>query len=58
MPHTISSRQRAEIQLESLLNDPQVSLPASMRHAPDHPSNDPVSIEQTAKRPERPAVSY
>ena len=50
MPHTISSRQRAEIQLESLLNDPQVSLPASMRHALDHPSNDPVSIEQAAKR--------
>jgi hypothetical protein len=47
--HTINSRQRAEIQLRSLLNDPHVSLPACMRHIRDHHSDNPVSIEQAAK---------
>ena len=46
----ISSLQRAEIQLRSLLNDPHISLPACMRHVRVHHSDHPVSVEQASKR--------
>ena len=50
MPHTLSNRQRAEIQLKSLLDDPEASLPVSMLSGRVLLSDKPASIEQVSKR--------
>ena len=45
----MTNRQRAEIQLEGILNDPEASLPAFARRASDQFTNDKISIEEAAK---------
>ena len=49
IPRTVSIRQRAEIQLEGLLNEPELSLPVSIRRASDHLADERISIEQASK---------
>ncbi|CAF1196565.1 unnamed protein product [Adineta ricciae] len=46
---TISNRQRAEIQLQSLLNEPEESLPAFARRASDHLPNENLPLEEVSK---------
>jgi hypothetical protein len=45
----MTSRQRAEIQLDGLLNDPEVSLPVFIRRVTDNLSDDRISIEHVSK---------
>jgi hypothetical protein len=49
MPRTMTNLQRAEIQLQGILNDPDGSLPASTRRVSDHLSDDNISIEEVSK---------
>jgi Ca2+-binding EF-hand superfamily protein len=49
MQRTITNRQRAEIQLEGILNDPEVSLPIFTRRTSNHLSDDKMSIEAASK---------
>ena len=49
MHRTITNRQRAEIQLQGILNDPEVSLPSFARRASDHLSGEMMSIEEASK---------
>ena len=49
IPRAVSIRQRAEIQLEGLLNEPELSLPVSIRRASDHLADERISIEQASK---------
>jgi Ca2+-binding EF-hand superfamily protein len=45
----MTNRQRAEIQLESILNDPEASLPAFERRASDKFTDDKISIVDVSK---------
>lgn len=45
----ITNRQRAEIQLQGILNDPAVSLPPFARRTSDHLSTEKISLEETSK---------
>lgn len=49
MQRTMTHRQRAEIQLQSLLNEPEESLPTFARRASDHLGNEKLSIEVVSK---------
>ncbi|CAF1133458.1 unnamed protein product [Adineta steineri] len=49
MHRTLTNRQRAEIQLESILNDPEASLPIFARRTSDNLSDDKMSLEQASK---------
>jgi len=49
MPRKISNRERAEIQLESILNEPEVSLPTFTRRTSDQLSDRKMSIEEVSK---------
>jgi len=49
MQRTITNRQRAEIQLEGILNDPEVSLPTFTSRTSDCLSDDKMSIEVASK---------
>lgn len=48
-PRSISHRQRAEIQLEGLLNEPEESLPAFARRASLHLEDQEWSIDEVSK---------
>ncbi|UJR36832.1 hypothetical protein I4U23_029545 [Adineta vaga] len=48
MQRTITNRQKAEIQLESILNDPEASLPAFARRTSNN-FDDEISIEDASK---------
>jgi hypothetical protein len=45
----MTHRQRAEIQLQSLLNEPEESLPTFVRRASDHLDSEKLSIEEVSK---------
>ena len=45
----ITNRQRAEIQLQGILNDPAASLPPFARRTSDDLSAEKISIEETSK---------
>lgn len=47
---TMTNRQRAEIQLKSLLNEPEESLPAFVRHESSKLPNKNISIEELSKQ--------
>lgn len=49
MQRTLSHRQRAEIQLQSLLDEPEESLPAFARRASDHLASDHLSLTEVSK---------
>jgi hypothetical protein len=49
MQRTMTHRQRAEIQLQSLLNEPEESLPTFARRASDHLGSEKLSIEVVSK---------
>ncbi|CAF1075995.1 unnamed protein product [Rotaria sordida] len=46
---TTAHRQKADIQLQSLLNEPEESLPTFIRRASDHLGSEQLSIEQVSK---------
>ncbi|CAF1211376.1 unnamed protein product [Adineta ricciae] len=48
VPRTMTHRQKAEIQLESILNDPEAALPAFARRASDN-FDDEISVENASK---------
>ena len=45
----LTNRQRAEIQLEALLTDPEISLPVYIRRITENLPDDLLSIEQVSK---------
>jgi hypothetical protein len=45
----MTNRQRAEIQLEALLNEPEVSLPALTQRTSNRSSNDHISLNEASK---------
>ncbi|CAF3549158.1 unnamed protein product [Rotaria sp. Silwood1] len=49
LQRTMAHRQRADIQLRSLLNEPEESLPTFIRRASDQLSNEKLSIEKVSK---------
>ena len=49
MQRTMTHRQRADIQLQSLLNEPEESLPTFIRRASDHLGNEKLSIDRVSE---------
>jgi len=49
MQRTMTHRQRADIQLQGLLNEPEESLPTFARRASDHLGSENLALEEVSK---------